>query len=66
MQFDSKKVTSDCVVCTSNSAVLIAGWKDALTVKFADGGNKKKTQYQARQWIDRGQEVCATCVTCNV
>jgi RNA recognition motif-containing protein len=34
----------------------IPGWKDALTVKFADGGNKKKNQYQNRQWQDRSQE----------
>ena len=28
----------------------VVGWKEPLTVKFADGGNKKKTQ---RQWVDR-------------
>ena len=32
-----------------------AGWKETLTVKFADGGNKKKNQ--SRQWIDRQQDV---------
>jgi len=38
------------------SGKCLAGWKEALTVKFADGGNKKKNQYQNRQWIDRSQD----------
>ncbi|KAK2174036.1 hypothetical protein NP493_832g00013 [Ridgeia piscesae] len=32
------------------------GWQEPLTVKFADGGNKKKNQYHNRQWIDRSAE----------
>jgi RNA recognition motif-containing protein len=30
----------------------LSGWKEPLTVKFADGGNKKKT---SRQWVDRNE-----------
>ena len=29
----------------------ISGWNEALTVKFADGGNKKKNQV-SRPWVD--------------
>lgn len=32
----------------------LSGWKEPLTVKFADGGNKKKTQ---RQWVDRTDDI---------
>ncbi len=37
--------------------LFISGLKEPLTVKFADGGNKKKTP--SRQWVDRAnmQEV---------
>jgi len=31
----------------------IPGWQEPLTVKFADGGNKKKSRSQ--QWVDRQQ-----------
>ena len=35
----------------------VSGHKDALTVKFADGGNKKRNQFQGRQsWMDRPQD----------
>lgn len=37
------------------------GWQEPLTVKFADGGNKKKNQYHNRQWIDRSAEVVNCC-----
>ncbi|CAH1790422.1 unnamed protein product, partial [Owenia fusiformis] len=36
----------------------IPGWKEQLLVKFADGGNKKKNQYQQRNvWTDRGDNI---------
>ena len=34
---------------------IFTGAQEPLLVKFADGGNKKKNQYQTRQWIDRGE-----------
>jgi len=35
---------------------MLAGGKEPLLVKFADGGNKKKAQYQQnRTWPDRGE-----------
>ena len=40
-----------------NNLFNFLGYTEPLTVKFADGGNKKKNQYPPRQWVDRPQEV---------
>jgi hypothetical protein len=34
----------------------LPGYKEQLTAKFADGGSKKKQQYQNNQWIERQQD----------
>jgi RNA recognition motif-containing protein len=39
---------------------LLPRHSEPLTVKFADGGNKKRNQYPARQWIDRPQDMINT------
>ena len=35
-----------------NELYVLTGFQEALTVKFADGGNKKKNP--PKQWVDRG------------
>ena len=46
--------------------LLSAGYKEQLTAKFADGGSKKKQQYQNNQWIDRQQDVSRYQLFCIV
>lgn len=33
----------------------LQGAKDPLLVKFADGGNKKKSMYKSTMWRDTGE-----------
>jgi len=46
------KEKCEAIIAAFNSKFL-SGWKEPLTVKFADGGNKKKTQ--SRPWVNRDQ-----------
>jgi hypothetical protein len=42
----------------------LAGSKEPLLVKFADGGNKKRSLYKSpdqRMWRDGGEVICRIC-----